>query len=487
MSLEKKNIRWFLSGGAGNSDPNASLGGVMSSTEIKTKNASKDTNNITGVVLRDVSGDCPDSNGAGKGQLSFTVTGTLLKFKKPGGTLGAGVDISSDGVYMVYDDDGTVFAIVEVTASSLPGTDQTDNVTVAGPLHFLFDAISKSENWYGDDEVRCIFMKNDHEEDSGTATSVGDNTLTDSSKSWTINEHVDRWIEIVSGTGVGQKRLIVSNTSEYITVTPNWNTNPAGASYKIWEQYLDTNIWIDTETEGQLDTGTVDTGVTNSLVDNDKSWTPNQFANQFVRITSGTGAGQSRQITSNTDTTLFVYPNWDTIPTGATYEITDNLLDVGLENCQVSQEEIDQGDGGTSYSGTLANYPLVSKTLVIEDELGQEKFTDYDGDGNLTGSAGGSGTINYTTGAWTLTYNANLAAGTKINADYVKWPQSVANEGTLPGGVDFSHPVSTNKLTLGDVDGNGDWGAKAIWLKYRVRKAAERLPATGTLKFEGMV
>lgn len=44
-----------------------------------------------------------------------------------------------------------------------------------------------------------------------------------------------------------------------------------------------------------------------------KTWTVNQWTNSQVRITSGTGIGQVRTISSNTATTLTV-PSWTTTP-----------------------------------------------------------------------------------------------------------------------------------------------------------------------------
>lgn len=76
---------------------------------------------------------------------------------------------------------------------------------------------------------------------------------------------------------------------------------------------------------------------------------------------------------------------------------------------------IDLGDGGVNYSGTLSVHPIVAGSFAPTD--GTETFTD-NGDGTLTGSSGGSGTINYTTGAWTLTFNAIVAANTNIYATY---------------------------------------------------------------------
>lgn len=73
------------------------------------------------------------------------------------------------------------------------------------------------------------------------------------------------------------------------------------------------------------------------------------------------------------------------------------------------------GNGGKVYSGTLSTIPIVPGSFHPSDII--ESFTD-NGAGVLTGSAGGSGTINYTSGAWTLTFNANVAANTNIFVNY---------------------------------------------------------------------
>jgi len=73
--------------------------------------------------------------------------------------------------------------------------------------------------------------------DDGTATSSGGTTLTDSGKSWTIDEHAGKIIAITGGTGVGQFRTIVSNTATEITVSEAWTTNPdATSTYTICEE-----------------------------------------------------------------------------------------------------------------------------------------------------------------------------------------------------------------------------------------------------------
>ena len=78
---------------------------------------------------------------------------------------------------------------------------------------------------------------------------------------------------------------------------------------------------------------------------------------------------------------------------------------------------VDTGDGGKEYNGTLTNLPIIEGSLTTADAITQEGFTD-NGDGTLTGDAGGSGTVNYVTGKVTLSYNANLAGATAITAGY---------------------------------------------------------------------
>jgi hypothetical protein len=65
---------------------------------------------------------------------------------------------------------------------------------------------------------------------SGTATSGGNTTMTDSGKSWSVNAYAERMVWIYDGTGEGQYRRIVSNTSTTLTVDVAWDTNPSSDS-----------------------------------------------------------------------------------------------------------------------------------------------------------------------------------------------------------------------------------------------------------------
>lgn len=75
----------------------------------------------------------------------------------------------------------------------------------------------------------------------------------------------------------------------------------------------------------------------------------------------------------------------------------------------------------TTFTGSLAAPEIKTGTVEIKDNT--ETFTD-NGDGTLTGDAGGSGTINYTTGAYSVTFNTAPGTGIGIYAGYTRYPET---------------------------------------------------------------
>lgn len=108
--------------------------------------------------------------------------------------------------------------------------------------------------------------------------------------------------------------------------------------------------------------------------------------------------------------------------------LTRNALAELVPLAEVSGASIATGNGSTkAFTGNLAACPVEPGTLSVTD--GVETFAD-DGSGRLTGSAGGSGTINYRTGAYAVTFNANVANGTDVTAGYVTAVDGVLDEQT---------------------------------------------------------
>lgn len=77
---------------------------------------------------------------------------------------------------------------------------------------------------------------------SGTVTSAATTTLSDSSKTFTVNALVGYDVYIADGVGWGQVRTVISNTATEITVSSAWDLTPsAGVTYGVYlpqQQFL---------------------------------------------------------------------------------------------------------------------------------------------------------------------------------------------------------------------------------------------------------
>lgn len=76
---------------------------------------------------------------------------------------------------------------------------------------------------------------------NGVATGITSNTLTDTSKSWTTNSLAGRPIIITSGTGLGQFRVIQSNTANTITIY----TSETNHFYRPWGKKWNGSSYAD--------------------------------------------------------------------------------------------------------------------------------------------------------------------------------------------------------------------------------------------------
>lgn len=78
---------------------------------------------------------------------------------------------------------------------------------------------------------------------SGTATSGTSRTLVNTSASMEVDRYRNYQIRITAGTGMGQRRRIVANKSNYFEVEKKWTTNPDSTSQ--YEVYGNTDsIWF---------------------------------------------------------------------------------------------------------------------------------------------------------------------------------------------------------------------------------------------------
>jgi len=115
----------------------------------------------------------------------------------------------------------------------------------------------------------------------------------------------------------------------------------------------------------------------------------------------------------------------------------------------VTAEPVGTTDGSGDLTGTLANSPVVENSVTMDD--GTNTYMD-DGAGILTGAPGGSGTIVYATGEFTITGGAATAP---VTADY-----------EYIGAGKIEHIVFPVKLSVGkaEVDLGSDSVVVSVYL-----------------------
>jgi hypothetical protein len=99
---------------------------VIKSKWIRTLTYLQPTN-ITGVTIY----HCSKANGTGSGTLTYNQAANTLTWKAPGGTAGDTVTLDNDGKYQLFDANKTKRIRVIVDTSSLPGSNQTDTITIS--------------------------------------------------------------------------------------------------------------------------------------------------------------------------------------------------------------------------------------------------------------------------------------------------------------------------------------------------------------------
>ena len=177
------------------------------------------------------------------------------------------VDPEGNTVESAYDDNGNLIELRQIDVSQ-------ETTSGAGTLH------------------------------SGQSTGTnGVRSLNDTTQSWGRFEWAGRTLRITGGTGAGQARIIIDNTSNELIVDQDWDVVPDVAS-----RYAILAISL-------LDNGQ-STGFNTAVTLNDASqtWVVDEWVSRAVEITGGTGAGQFRKITNNNPFQLFVDPPWDVTP-----------------------------------------------------------------------------------------------------------------------------------------------------------------------------
>lgn len=184
-------------------------------------------------------------------------------------------------------------------------------------------------------------------------TSGGNRTLTDSGLALTTGFYANHRLLITGGTGTGQTRRIVWNTSTIFTIERNWDTNPDSTStYEVWPDYDKVYLGggaaaaifaYSPEKDYWMQGYNFDSGLTNNISVTMAGWEP-------IGVTSGTRIALGIQAVNATPTAG-----------GTGYVIGDVLtISVGGAGAQVIVTSVSAGGIVTGIalinSGTTTGY-----------------------------------------------------------------------------------------------------------------------------------
>lgn len=158
--------------------------------------------------------------------------------------------------------------------------------------------------------------------EAATATSGANTSITNSAGGYTASSLIGYSVRILSGTGAGQERMIVSNTTTAITVVNAWGTNPDNTSVfeVVGYSFQGENARLLEPTATATSGGA--TTIANTALS--VAWPTNIYQGKQVQIVGGTGSGQKRMISSNTGDTITVSQAWAVNPdTTSQYQIVD--------------------------------------------------------------------------------------------------------------------------------------------------------------------
>lgn len=153
-----------------------------------------------------------------------------------------------------------------------------------------------------------------------------------------------------------------SSLQYYDVIRDNWYTKTAIGGHLLAALGTDWSIEQTGEVTGEYTSGITASSTLNSLTSTTTTMTADQYSNFQIRITSGSGKGQQRRISGNTNSTFFINKAWDVNPSGTdTYEIygdTEAIHVIGNNASAMYQYRIEDdmwSSGSVGDTGIIRN------------------------------------------------------------------------------------------------------------------------------------
>lgn len=319
--------------------------------------------------------------------------------------------------------------------------------------------------------------------ESGTATSGSALNLEDTTKTWTVNEFVGAAVHLTGGTGAGQVRYVLLNTSDTLTMTSAWGTNPdATTTYAILRSEVNGTAGIRISVRNPVGVA----GLVGVTIE-DNAVTTHAATSGYVPYTNGVLIDADNSITGTSIQSVHLRGNtvqgWGSGSTGAALRILGDAAGVlNLTGVVVTDNVMLATNTGVSNFGLHINAALGSVIVNLSTSentvLGQTDslvptyamYLDLDGaissvtiDGNtLSGQYGvflqqGSGTADWST----LSVSGNTIRGERsiiastggVLADILICNNRIGGLGTAVG-VTQGLDVTCDTFDDMHVDGN---------------------------------
>jgi hypothetical protein len=157
--MNPTDIQFRYSGGASNSDPLLSLGGVMSSASVPLQSIASPVN-VLGVSVSQVVGVSGDIT-------LFTTNGSTTGYRRIGWfdptTVQGYIEVNADGEYIIYSSAGDPsrgYLVVNVTIASITTSYKEDVLALTDALETIFPDVTQAKAGAGAMDYRCIYIRN---------------------------------------------------------------------------------------------------------------------------------------------------------------------------------------------------------------------------------------------------------------------------------------------------------------------------------------
>lgn len=159
-SRDFSSLRWYLSGGTNNTDPNLSIGGRISNQPVDFQSFTA-SSSLPGVTI--VYGG---NNAIGFAHLSYEKRGGayLFRWVPEGSDTGFGTFVEGSGKVSLLtgDGSGTGFLVIDVDFNALASAGAASSVLVQNVPHNLFSDLTPEQAQTGYTSYRCLYLKNEH-------------------------------------------------------------------------------------------------------------------------------------------------------------------------------------------------------------------------------------------------------------------------------------------------------------------------------------